>query len=106
MALHAFALFGWGRAITRALGLHVLAPALCAGVGLAWVICVGGVFNLAGWARPPSQWLVLGAGVVLGAPALRSLRRPAQLGLHTVLAVGALLGVGLMVCADPDASDR
>jgi hypothetical protein len=57
------------------------------------------VFNLAGWARPPSQWLMLGAGVVLGAPALRSLRRPAQLGLHTVLAVGVLLGVGLMVCA-------
>lgn len=74
LALHALALFGWGRGVGRALRLPVYAAPLSAAVGLAWVVVLGGVLNLGAWAVRPSQWIVLGAGLALAALELRRLR--------------------------------
>jgi hypothetical protein len=100
LALHALALFGWGRGVTRVLRLPLFAAPLSAAVGLAWVVVLGGALNLAGWAVRPSQWLVLGAGLGLALLQLRTPRWPA---LHdkprrlTLLAAG-VCGFFVIAC--------
>jgi hypothetical protein len=102
LALHALALFGWGRGVARVLRLPLYTAPLSAAAGLAWVVVLGGVLNLAGWAMPPSQWIVLGLGLGLGLLELRTLRRPALPHAPrplTLLAAGVWLLFVIACCA-------
>jgi hypothetical protein len=99
IALHALALFGWGRLIARRVGWHDCAPPLSAAIGLSWVIVLGGVLNLAGLAMPPSQSLIVALGVALSLPAFRSLRARVELGWARGLGLLTLGGVAVFTAA-------
>lgn len=63
IALHAIALYGWGRAFARVCRLPNLPPALLCALGLAVVVGLGGVLNLAGWVSRPVLSAVVGTGI-------------------------------------------
>jgi hypothetical protein len=64
LVLTVVSLFGWGSAVRR-LGGDAGKPAVTVGVGLAALIFLGGLANLARIAYAPTLWLLAAAGLVL-----------------------------------------
>jgi hypothetical protein len=65
LAIHAVSLYGWGRAFERRIGLEHAGAALAVALGLALVIVLGGVLNVASIAYAPALWVTLGVGLTL-----------------------------------------
>jgi hypothetical protein len=100
-ALHAFALFGFGRLVLRCTGHGKLGAAMSATVGLAAIVILGGVLNLARAAAAPSPFIVLAVGTALGLAAIpwRTLAQErVALGSDTFVC-GLMCVLTLVLCA-------
>ena len=92
-AAAAFMLYGWGWAARRALRAKAVEWPTTVATGMATLVFVGGVLNLARLAYPWALGCVAIAGVVLGVVAVRKDRphKPDMSGLSRVLAPAAVL---------------
>lgn len=80
LALASASLFGWGATVRRLAGAGTGLWPVTIGVGLATVVMIGGIFNLARVALPATVVVVALAGLVLGGCQLRSCRTAAVTG--------------------------
>lgn len=98
LAVHALALYGWGRAFERSVKLGTDNPALSVALGMACVIAVGGICNLAGIAYAPSLWVITGIGLLLAALTLRPRFAQPRAARASPLATSFALLCAALVC--------
>ena len=79
--------FGWGSAFRRVFRLEPVNPPLTVALGMAAVVFIGGILNLARLAYPPALVALAVIGVVLAIRPALSLGRPPALISALILVV-------------------